>query len=311
MGTRTLARTLTTLASLMAMWAAGEANAGLFRSYLSLNGSDANPCTLAAPCRLLPAALAAVDSGGEIWMLDSANFNTATVNIVKSVTILAVPGALGSVVGNGFDAISINAAGAKVTLRNVVILNLAGALNNGIAFLQGSALTLEGCELYGLNHGLSLSATGSVVTVKDTTIRDNTTNGVTVTGPVTLQLRNSAVLNNGAGGVVASNGAAVVIAGSAISGNTTGVQSSAAGSTTTRVTLSGSTISSNSTGLQVTAATGADTAQAMLSKLTLAQNGTGVNITGATASVFSLTNNAFKFNTTDIGTGTLTTLAAQ
>jgi len=310
MRTRTLARTLMTLASLMAMWAAGEANAGLFRSYLSLNGNDANACTLPAPCRLLPAALAAVDPGGEIWMLDSANFNTATVNITKSVTILAIPGALGSVVGNGFDAISINAAGAKVTLRNLVILNLAGTLNNGIAFLQGSALTVEGCELYGLNTGVMASVAGATVTIKDTTIRDNTNIGVVVAGPAKAALRNVSVINNGIG-VSASNGAAVAIAGSLIAGGTTGVQASAAGSTTTQVGLSGSTLSGNSNGVQVTAASGADTAQVVINAVTLSQNGVGVNMTGATASVFTRQNNTFKFNTTDVGTGTLTALAAQ
>jgi len=34
-------------------------------------------------------ALAAINAGGEIWMLDSASFNTAPVNITKSATILA------------------------------------------------------------------------------------------------------------------------------------------------------------------------------------------------------------------------------
>jgi len=36
------------------------------------HGNDSNPCTLVAPCRLLPAAIAAVINGGEVWMLDSA-----------------------------------------------------------------------------------------------------------------------------------------------------------------------------------------------------------------------------------------------
>jgi hypothetical protein len=298
-----------TFASLM-MLAAGEANAGLFRTYLSLNGSDANPCTLPQPCRLLPAALAAVNDGGEIWMLDSANFNTTTVSINKSLTILAVPGALGSVVANGADAISINTAGAKVTLRNLVILNLSGSTNNGIAFAQGAGLTVEGCELYGLNNAMLLTSAGSVVTIKDTTIRDNTNFGVGIIGTVKAQLRNVAVLNNG-NGVVAAQGATAGIAGSAISGNTTGVGANALGGMTAQVAISGSTISGNSTGLGVVVATGADTAQAMINKTMFSQNGTGVNITGGTATVFSLGNNAFKFNTSDIGTGSLTALAAQ
>lgn len=310
MRTRALARTLMTLASLMSMLAASQASAGIFRGYLSVSGNDASACTLQTPCRLLPAALAAINDGGEIWMLDSANFNTGTVNITKSVTILAVPGALGSVVGNGFDAISINAAGAKVTLRNLVILNLSGTLNNGIAFLQGSALTVEGCELYGLNNGVSLSAAGSMVTIKDTTIRDNSANGVVMTGPAKAQLRNVSVLNN-AVGVAASNGAALAITGSAVAGSTTGVQASSSGSTTTQVIVSGGTIAGNSTGLQVAAATGSDTTQVVLNGVTLTQNGTGVNLSGATASVFTRTNNTFKFNTFDLGSGTLTPLAAQ
>jgi hypothetical protein len=309
MRTRTLARILMTLASLAGLLGAGEA-AAVFRSYLSLNGLDTNACTLPSPCRLLPAALAAVDPGGEIWMLDSANFNVATVNITKSVTILAIPGALGSVVGNGFDAININAAGAKVTLRNLVILNLAGTLNNGVAFLSGSALTMEGCEIYGLNTGVNVSTPGAVLTIKDSTIRDNTNIGVAVAGPVKAALRNVSVINN-AIGVSAANGAAVAIAGSAISGSTTGVQASATGSTTTQVGLSASTLSGNSNGVQVTAASGTDIAQVVINGVTLSQNGVAVNMTGGTASVFTRSNNTFKFNTTDVGTGTLTPLAAQ
>ncbi len=88
------------LAFLAAVLLSAAAHAQLFRAYLSSTGNDANPCTLPQPCRLLPAALTAVASGGEIWMLDSANYNSSTVTIGKSVSILAVPGAVGSVVAS-------------------------------------------------------------------------------------------------------------------------------------------------------------------------------------------------------------------
>src|SRR3982751_142302 len=91
-----LARALLLLSASLAF--ANAAQAQLFRAYLASTGSDANPCTVAAPCRLLPAALNAVASGGEIWMLASANYNTPFVAIGKSVSILAVPGAVGSFV---------------------------------------------------------------------------------------------------------------------------------------------------------------------------------------------------------------------
>jgi len=84
------------LASLLLLSPA--AHAQIFRAYVASYGNDANPCTVNAPCRLVPAALNAVASGGEIWMLDSANFNTATVDINKSVSVLAIPGQVGSIV---------------------------------------------------------------------------------------------------------------------------------------------------------------------------------------------------------------------
>ena len=102
------------------------AQAQLFRAYLASDGSDANPCTLPAPCRLLPAALNAVADGGEIWMLDSANYNTGPVNVTKSVTILAIPGAVGSVVALGGAAIVVATPGVSLTLRNLVIVPIPG-----------------------------------------------------------------------------------------------------------------------------------------------------------------------------------------
>src|SRR6185503_13920086 len=88
----TMIRFIRTALLFLALGLAASAHAQLFRAYLSGSGSDTNPCTLVAPCRLLPAALNAVASGGEIWMLDSANYNSSTVNITKSVSILAIPG---------------------------------------------------------------------------------------------------------------------------------------------------------------------------------------------------------------------------
>ena len=148
------------------------ANAQLFRAYLAIDGSDFNPCTLPQPCRLLPAALNAVASGGEIWMLDSANYNTATVNITKSVTILAVPGAVGSVVAVGGPAISIATAGVDVALRNLVIVPLAGGGGTmGVNMSAGGSLTVEGSFLSGL-PGECIRVEGAIVVkVADTTIR--------------------------------------------------------------------------------------------------------------------------------------------
>jgi hypothetical protein len=310
MKTRTLLRLLAATTSGVAMLAATAANAGIFRSYLSLNGNDANPCTLQQPCRLLPAALAAANDGGEVWILDSANFNIATVTIAKSITILAAPGVLGSVIAIGADAISINAPSARVTLRNIVIVNMSGLANNGVSFVQGASLTVEGCQIYGLFTGVAASASGAVVTIKDTTIRDNET-GVSATGSLRAQLVNSALLNNLTSGVSASNGPGISISDSVISGGGTGVLASAAASTTTQVAVSATALSGNVMAVRAQASTPSDTATVMINNVTFTQNGSGVSISGTNAAVFSRQNNTFKFNTNDIASGSLTSLSAQ
>ncbi len=159
------------------------AQAQAFRTYLASAGLDSNPCTLAAPCRLLPAALAAVAAGGEVWMLDSANYNSGPVAITRSVTILAVPGALGSVVATNGNAIVIATAGIEVALRNLVIVPLPGAGGtNGIYMTAGDSLTVENCVIANLpQSGIDVS-TPAVVRITDTILRDSVANGVLIQG---------------------------------------------------------------------------------------------------------------------------------
>ena len=160
------------LAATLLLSATAQAQA--FRTYLAPTGSDANPCSLSAPCRLLPAALAAVAAGGEIWILGSANYNTAQVDITKSVTILAVPGALGSVVAAGGNAISIATPGVKVALRNLVIVPLpGGGGTGGINMTNGAGLTVENCLIANLPSAAIWVNTAAAVRIADTTIRDN------------------------------------------------------------------------------------------------------------------------------------------
>jgi hypothetical protein len=235
-------RILVTALSSVVLMASGSAHA-LFRSYISQFGSDASPnCTLAAPCRLLPAALAAVDPGGEVWMLDSANYNVAPVYITKSVTILAVPGALGSVVANGGDAIVVDTAGVSVTLRNLVVLNLSSG-RHGINFSQGTRVIVEGCEIYGLPvDGIHATASNGYLIVKETTIRMNTGTGLYLSGSVTGTLSDSKLLFNNAAAVNVNVNARVFILDSLISNSPTGVSVSASGGASARFVINNSVI---------------------------------------------------------------------
>ena len=54
--------------------------------YISTTGSNANPCTLARPCRSLQRAIGVTPAGGDIHILDSGFYgNNATIR--KSLTI--------------------------------------------------------------------------------------------------------------------------------------------------------------------------------------------------------------------------------
>lgn len=184
-----------------ALLVSATANAQLFRSYLASDGADANPCTLVAPCRLLPRALSVVANGGEIWMLDSANYNATQVEVTKSVTILAIPGALGSVVASGGNAINIATPGIKVALRNLVIVPLPGAGGtNGVNMADGAALTIENCLIANLpGSGVLVSAGG--VRLTDSTIRDNGVHGISIRNGARATITRAAVSANGDSGI--------------------------------------------------------------------------------------------------------------
>jgi hypothetical protein len=322
------------LAGAVALFLSATAHAQLFRAYLDPSGSDANPCNLSQPCRLLPAALAAVANGGEIWMLDSGNYNTGPVAVTKSVTILAVPGALGSVVALGGDAFVIATPGVKVALRNLVIVPFpGGGGTNGVNMTDGAALTVENCLIANL-PGSGISVSGSaVVRVTDTTIRDNGSNGLAVANGARGTVTRATISGNTVSGVMAFGGAANTttadIASSTIDGNASGVQaiSSDAGAIVkvsvrdsravganfglvsrsdfgAAVTLSASNniVSNNGTGIT---AMGAG-AKVWASGNTVSDNGTGLS---NSAAVFeSASSNSVRNNTADTS-GTITAIS--
>ncbi len=172
---RTVPRSVSAFIAMLLLSATAHAG---FRSYISSTGIDNPTCGLPAPCRLLPAALDAVVDGGEIWMLDSANYNTAQVNIAKSVTILSVPGAVGSVVATGIGGYAINIynPGVEVVLRNLVIVPFpGGGGTNGVVMTAGNSLTIENCVIADMPGSGIFVGTGTTANVQitDTTIRGN------------------------------------------------------------------------------------------------------------------------------------------
>src|SRR6516165_8269701 len=122
------------------------AEATVPRAFVSINGSDANPCSAVQPCRSFNQALAVVQAGGEIVVQNSGGYSTG-FTITQSVTIDAA----------GFNASVINLAGGdlctinagpndRVILRNISFHG-AGLGLSAIQVEQVGSLYVEHCSI--------------------------------------------------------------------------------------------------------------------------------------------------------------------
>ena len=282
------------------------AHAQLFRAYLSTAGSDSNPCTVPAPCRLLPAALAAVADGGEIWMLESANYNTGPVAVNKSVTIVAMPGALGSVVALGGPAINIGMPGVKVVLRNLEIRPFPGNANyRGVDMRVEGTLDLDGCNVSGFNSGgIGVWVLAPVqVSVSRSSFRDNLI-GIAGTEGATIRISDSRFTGHELAGVHVQAGGAgsttsAAITRSVLAANNLGAAAIAhVAGTSVRLAVFDSLLESNSAGLHVYSISGA-TAEASASGNMISRNTTGINSNGVGAKAI-LSGNTVVMNATGL-----------
>ncbi|HZZ92480.1 MAG TPA: right-handed parallel beta-helix repeat-containing protein [Usitatibacter sp.] len=289
------------------------ANAQVFRTYLASYGSDTNPCTVAMPCRLLPAALNAVLDGGEVWILDSANFNAGTVNIAKSVSIVAIPSQLASVLAVGnTPAINVATAGVTVGLRNLMIAKNAGNPGpNGVEVSNAAALSVEDCLFANLGgYGIYVHDTGAVIHVKNTTFR-NVLNGAifAVNGPTVGVERSRFIATGGliAYGTAASTTTTLNIADSTIEGGYGVDAFTQVASAVSRAFVTRSTIQGNSYALLAETAN-AGTASVTVSGSSVVGNGNGFYQAGTGSTMRSLGNNNFSGNNATTGTLTPSTL---
>jgi hypothetical protein len=84
------AMTFVRIAAALLLGAASLSASALQRTFVASFGNDANPCTLASPCRGFTRALTQTDPNGEVIVLDSAGYGAFTVT--QSVSIVAPDG---------------------------------------------------------------------------------------------------------------------------------------------------------------------------------------------------------------------------
>jgi hypothetical protein len=202
--------------------AGGTALAQNARSGVSLLGSDANPCTVALPCRSFGVALSQTLAGGEIVALTTAGYGPFTID--RAITVSGAPGvhaALSVAAGAG---ISVAAAGAdRIVLRNLIFIGSGGT--TGIDIVSGAETRVIDCLIHRFTTGgIVISGTGNL-SVERCTVVENGQVGISV-GSNTFATAHGMISDSLIGGnfygVAAQQYGAVVLVGSRITGNSTG-----------------------------------------------------------------------------------------
>ena len=217
-------------AAALAFAAATPAHAQASRTWVSGLGDDANPCSRTAPCKTFSGAISKTLTGGEINCLDPAGYGALT--ITRSITV-DCHDVMGSVLVSGTAGITVNldsAANMIVRIRNI---NLNGLLTGTRAIwitgttanASSNAVSIEDCLIDGFTQfGISNSAIGGRMLVKNTVVRNNFGTGVDIapvsgTTAVKATLDNVSVFDSNFG-FAFGNGAQAVIKNSVAAGNT-------------------------------------------------------------------------------------------
>jgi hypothetical protein len=277
-----------------------SATAQVQRTFVSGLGNDGNPCSRTAPCRTFPQAISQTNSGGEIYVLDSAGY--AAFTITKPVSIVAPPGVTAGIsVFFGQDGVTINAGASDTVILRGLTINNQGSGGSGIVFNTGGTLHVENCVVNGFTSGDGINFIAAAkLEVKDSIFRGNG-DGIVVLPPAATaaqgvidQVR---LEENVTDGLLVSDGATVTVRNSLASGNgNTGFAAVSATSAKVELDIE-NCVASNNTGFGVSALSGSTgPATVRVSNSTVTHNHVGLGNFGAPAALLSRGNNTVEGN---------------
>jgi hypothetical protein len=167
--TRRLACRFTALLTLL-FAAAPSVHALANHTWVSGAGNDANACSQTMPCLTFAGALAKTNAGGEIDVLNTADYGPVTIN--KAISIVA-DGVVASIQVSSGNAITISAGSTDVIVLRGLTLDGMGTGLNGISFSAGGALHVESCTINNFGqYGIDFESAGpSTLVVQDTMAR--------------------------------------------------------------------------------------------------------------------------------------------
>ena len=303
--------------------AAMPAEAQLARSFVSAaigNDGNAPNCSRSAPCRTFQTAHDNTLDKGEVTVLDPGSYGAVT--IVKNISVINDGvGEAGILVSGGNVAVTINAAGASVTLRGLTVKGIGFGGGSGIQFSVGSASNVENCTVRNLDGplggtlGVGIAFTphaAAALQVTNTIISDNTGDGIFVeqiggTANVVAVLDHVGLYNNGGSGLIvaggsSTGGAVMATVVESVASNNAGTigagfaTDTGTGGAFARILLVRSVASGNSKGLLSSGAG----AQILVNESAVYGNASGWQAING-GQLFSFGNNAVGRNTTNEG----------
>jgi hypothetical protein len=241
------------------------------RVFVAAQGSDANPCSFARPCRTFQHAHDAVAAGGEINVLDPAGYGAVT--ITKAISIQG-HGFSGISVTTGNTGVTINATSADNVNLNGLLIEGSGAGGNGIVFNSGKSLVVENCVARNMvGNGIAFVSTATALqtlSVSGSYFTDNDAAGIAVqtlsSGGVRAIIERTTFFGNGPAGVYA-NGAY------------------GTGSLDVAVTDSVASNSTDGSGFRVESAAAHSVSNLVLLRTTAAGNSSGIVASGTNATL--------------------------
>ena len=166
---KTKVKAVNALALLVCALALAPAAQAQQSSWVSMRGSDSNPCTYALPCRTFNAALAAAATG-QVTVKDSGSYDPMTVE--TEATIIAPEGVYAVIAPVGVPAVTINATQtATVTLRGLTLVGKQAATVPGVEVAYAARVRIESCVINDFKAGIRYEAAfPGELNVRDTVV---------------------------------------------------------------------------------------------------------------------------------------------
>jgi hypothetical protein len=159
-------------------------------------GDDANPCSLAAPCKTFAGCVPKTFLNGQMAALDAANYGNVT--LTQAVTVDGTGTNALVTVSNPMGAgITVAAATTDVVILRNLCLNGLATTPTGVQVNSVKQLIIEGCTIFGFTGSainIALSA-GADIIIKDSVIIGGTT-GININssaGTVQVSLSNVSI----------------------------------------------------------------------------------------------------------------------